>query len=382
LGYVFQGQWALLELIRGSALKPDCRLSLELFDDVAWDSSGTPVELLQIKHHTQSNRSLSDIDADLWRTVGAWLDAGPPADAEGPLLTLVTTQRAADKSAISHLRPPTPEVDVAMRLLEDAARKSAATGTEAHRRRFLALTEAERRLFLSRIRLLDAVPAASDLDAVIRVELRFSLPPGFADQAMQRLWGWWHMQVLEMLQRRKSSVGAVELHLFLDDMRSGYASDNLPTYDELKLKEEDVGAFAEHVFVHQLRWVLAPEQILRTAILDYYRAYSHTAQWLKEDLVGLHELERFEASLKDEWDRAFAWVVKELPDDADDGAKERVGRELLQRALGQTAVRVRDRYGDPFFSRGKHHDLADHGKIGWHPEFEAKLKALLLSKTA
>jgi hypothetical protein len=37
-----------------------------------------------------------------------------------------------------------------------------------------------------------------------------------------------------------------------------------------------------------------------------------------------------------------------------------------------TAVTVRSRYTDPFFARGKRHELADDGPVGWHPEFQAK----------
>src|SRR5947199_5521236 len=108
-GYFYQAQWALLELIRGSRIRPDCRISLELFDDVAWDADGSPVELLQIKHHLIGSRSLGDLDDDVWRTIGVWLDAGPADDANGPLLTLVTTQTAREGTALSSLRPPTPD---------------------------------------------------------------------------------------------------------------------------------------------------------------------------------------------------------------------------------------------------------------------------------
>jgi hypothetical protein len=379
---LYQGQWALLELIRGSKVKPDCRIAIELFDDVAWEASGSPVELLQLKHRLKSARPLSDLHADVWKTFAIWLDSGPPGDLDGPLLTLVTTQSAAEGSALSCLRPPTPDHETALRLLEDAAKRSTAVETSVERRRFLDLDEVDRRIFISRIRLLDSAPAISSLDAQVRRELLFAFAPRFEDETMQRLWGWWYGQVLDMLQRRRTSVGAVELHLFLDDVRAGYAADNLPTYEELRLQEDEIGTFSGRTFVHQLRWVSVPEPILRTAILDYYRAYSHTAKWITEDLVGIDELKRFETALKDEWERAFAWVVSELPTPADEGSKERIGRELLQRTLSQITIRVRDRYSEPFYSRGKHHDLADHGQIGWHPDFESKLRELLLGATA
>ena len=379
-GYFYQAQWALLELIRGSRVRPDCRISLELFDDVAWDADGSPVELLQIKHHLVGSRLLGDLDDDVWRTIGAWLDAGPADDPNGPLLTLVTTQTARDGTALGALRPPDPDFRTAQRLLEDAARRSSSVGTAATRRRFLALPETSRRIFMRRLRVLDAAPGFQELDATVKLELRLSLPAGFEDQAIEQAWGWWSRRVLEMLQRIRPSVGATDVHLFLNDMWARYTADNLPTFDELRLPDEEVGTFGDRPFVHQLRWVVIPDVILRTAILDYYRAYAHASKWLRDDLLGLDELERFEAALKDEWERAFAWATSELPQAADEATKQRVGRELLERTLAQTMIRVRDRYDEPFFSRGKHHELADAGKIGWHPEFEERLRTLLLEK--
>jgi hypothetical protein len=40
------------------------------------------------------------------------------------------------------------------------------------------------------------------------------------------------------------------------------------------------------------------------------------------------------------------------------------------------------RYDEPFFARGKHHELADDGRIGWHADFRIKLRELLLSRAA
>ncbi len=56
-------QLALLELLRGQEDHPDGAISLELHDDVAWEEDGRPVELLQVKHHIRSVRSLGDKEA-------------------------------------------------------------------------------------------------------------------------------------------------------------------------------------------------------------------------------------------------------------------------------------------------------------------------------
>jgi hypothetical protein len=116
LGYLFQSQWPLLELIRGSAERPDVTISVELHDDVAWEQDGTPIELLQLKHHPHSVRTLGDRDIDLWRTIRSWMDTRAPGDPNGPTLSMVTTQTAAEGSAAAALRPEPHNPQIALRL--------------------------------------------------------------------------------------------------------------------------------------------------------------------------------------------------------------------------------------------------------------------------
>ncbi|MFK4273386.1 dsDNA nuclease domain-containing protein, partial [Streptomyces milbemycinicus] len=126
LGYLFQSQWALLELLRGAEERPDGAISVELHDDVAWDEDGKAVDLLQVKHHLKTARTLGDKDDDVWRTIQAWMDTHVPGDAEGPWLTLVTTQKARPGSAMAALRSGGEGPDVALRLLNAAAAESRA----------------------------------------------------------------------------------------------------------------------------------------------------------------------------------------------------------------------------------------------------------------
>jgi len=383
LGYLYQAKSAMLELIRGSAIRPDAELSLEIFDDVAWEMEGTPLELLQLKHHAASSRSLTDKSDDLWRTISVWLDSGDPLNPNGPLLSLITTQSAADGSACSLLRPGAGiDIEGAVLALRAAAAESDSTTTKAVRERFLQMTRADQGIFIGRIRVLDNAPKIDDVDALIRTELRLAIPVGRDRPFMERLWGWWYERVIEMLRHEKKSVSLLGLRIFLTDLQSEFIEDNLPTFDDLQLNASDVGEYQDYTFVHQLRWISSAEAILRRAILDYYKAYAHTVKWLEEDLVGIEELQRFEVRLKEEWDLAYAFTLQKLPEGATETEKQAVGRDLLEATLARFDLRVRDRYGDPFFMRGKHHQLADEGSIGWHPEFRAKIDELLLSRSA
>lgn len=235
---------------------------------------------------------------------------------------------------------------------------------------------------MARIHVIDAAPRAEDVDNLVRQALLFALPQGHEDSFLDLIWGWWYSVSLDMLQGRRSSVGATEVTARVSDLRDDFSRNNLPTLLATPTGDDEAALAAvhsDHAFVHQMRWVHTPDRILEKAIVDYYRAVAHTRLWLEDDLIGLHELEEFERRLRDEWERELAWRMSELPPDADEEAKIALGRTLLRSILDQTAVRVRERYDEPFFARGKYHELADTGQVGWHPDFANRLAELLLS---
>ncbi|KUL22841.1 ABC-three component system protein [Actinoplanes awajinensis] len=378
LGYLYQSQWPLLELLRRSDERPDAAITLELHDDVAWETGRSPVELLQLKHHTHTGRSLGDKDMDIWRTIRAWMDTVSVSDPAGPLLTMVTTQIAAAGSAAALLRPTDRDPVEACRLLENAAVESKNEASASNREAFLNLTAAARAVFVGRIYVLDNAPHIGDLDDEIRRALRFVLPRGHEDTFMGLLWNWWHAKAVDLLLGKQRAVTAVDVMVQVDDIRDQFAHDNLPTLvgpDSLDATEQ--AAYLDHRFVHQMRWVGMPPVLIQKAIIDYYRAYQQSAGWVEDDLIGWDKLASFEDKLRDEWEREFEWMIASLPPDADDSVKQEAGRQLLRDALGR-AFRIRERYNEPFFCRGKHHELADRELVGWHPEFRILLESLLL----
>ncbi|MFB8761134.1 ABC-three component system protein [Nocardiopsis alba] len=379
LGYLFQAQLALLELLRGMDERPDGAISLELHDDVAWEENGAPVDLLQVKHHIRGVRTLGDKDDDVWRTIKSWMDTHDPGDAHGPWLTLVTTQQARPGSAMAYLRGPERDPAAALDLLTAAAKESTAQNTEQAREAFLGLSGTQRAVFVQRMRVVDSSLDIDGVDAAIRVRLRAALPHGHADTFMRQLWAWWYEQTVEMLQKRHTSVSVSRLMQRVSGIRDDYTSDRLPTLVQREdFPEKATNDLSDAQFIHQLRWVGAGRQ-LNKAMVDYYRAYTQTIAWLEDDLVDLDELAQFESNLADEWSREFDWMLDDLDEDPSESQQQQAGRALLRRTLDQTRYSIRERYDEAFFSRGKHHELADRGRIGWHPEFEERIENLVRS---
>jgi hypothetical protein len=380
LGYLYQSQWPLVELLRRGRDEPDSALTLELHDDVAWEEDGTPTELLQVKHHINAAGRLGDRDGDLWRTIRVWMDAGAPGDPAGPTLTLVTTATAASRSAAAALRPgPSRNVTEARRLLETAARESAAQATQDVRDRFLGLADEDRTVFVDRIHVLDTEPAIGEaLEGELRRVLYLVLPKGHEQTFIDQLWGWWHRLVVGLLRRTRGTVAALDVKAKVDELRNSFAGDNLPTL----VRREDIDfdveeTYANRPFVEQLRWIALTAKLLQKAMIDYYRAYTQSALWVEDNLVAFDELEQFEADLVDEWERQFEFMKMKLPEGADATAQEQAGQELFRLVTENSSVRLRA-YDEPFYTHGTLHGLSDDGRVGWHPDFQARLEALLL----
>jgi hypothetical protein len=281
VGYQYQTSWCLLELLRRGPQRPDDAISLEMHDDVAWENSGTPLELLQTKHHLGATAGLGDKDADMWKTLLVWMNTGNPTDPQGPTLALVTTSVATSGTAAHALRETSRNTAAALDLLTNAAATSSAKATEKARARFLALSPAERQVLVSLITVVDASPTVDDIDAAVRAVLWHTLPDGHEDLFLAQLWRWWAGVALDMLRGRRAAVDAVEARAFISSLRNRFSDDDLPTLVELSDLDEDsvVAAHESSPFVHQMRWVEYNQVNLRKAIVDYHRAVTQTVKW-------------------------------------------------------------------------------------------------------
>jgi hypothetical protein len=380
LGYLYQCRWPLIELVARSRTQPDCEVLLELLDDVSFEDNGSPTELVQTKHRVQRRATLSDSSPDIWRTIGSWVDAQDPTDPLGPLLTLVTTDVAAEGSAAYGLRPDRRGSSVALGLLEDAARQSTSRETESSRARFLDLDPAARAVFVGRMRVLDGAPGISELRGLLREELHLVLPVGHEDAFIDLLVAWWDRQAVRLLKKEQRTVAALDLRRAADEIRDQFTANNLPTLvDAWAFDTSTYDTYSHHTFVQQLGWINVSTALLQHAIHNYFRAVTQSALWVEEHLVTTDEVERFEAELKHEWEHIFAHLTMTLPDDADEETKISVGRQVLQRAEDLATVRIRDRYSESFYFRGKLHQLSDDRAIGWHPDHPALLEEMLLT---
>lgn len=96
-------------------------------------------------------------------------------------------------------------------------------------------------------------------------------------------------------------------------MSQEYSDDNLPIdiFDIGNLQEDDLSA-NEKIFYEQLKLICLGNRRMQTALRDYYRAFKQRANWVRNDLLFVNELEKYEQRLIDEWEHAFAAMEDDL----------------------------------------------------------------------
>lgn len=386
LGYLYQVRvallWSLSRIKHGEFV-----VSLETLDDVTFEAKGGPAEeLLQTKHHRTREASLTDMSADLWKSLRVWFEG----HASGQILTgtslyLLTTAAAPAGSAASYLRREGRDVARALTLLEAVPSTSQNQALVPAFTAFNAASAAARRTILERVIVLDQASGVLTIDNDLKAEVFWTADPKHHDAFLQRLEGWWLRRVIKQLSTSPQPAGilSAEIEAEMTELREQFKQDNLPIDDdilEFTLDNATHAAHENYQFVHQLRLIEAGKRRVAAAIRDFYRAGAQRSRWLREDLLLIGDLSRYEGKLVEEWELVFEAAKDEIEATAVENEKRKAARSILTWAERAT-IAIRPGVTEPFFVRGSLHMLADERppRIGWHPDFHDRLTELLKS---
>lgn len=385
LGYLYQVRVALLWSLRRARAGTDFVVFLETLDDVTFESTGgTPEELLQAKHHRNHEASLSNASGDLWKSLRVWFEGHASRQIPiGTALYLLTTGAAPPASAASFLRREGRNVEKALQILETVTQTSESVANASAYKAFLAASSTARRTVLDNVVVLDRAPGVLPIDDDLKAEVHWSAETKHLDAFLQRLEGWWLRRVIKQLAAAPESAGILgaEIEAEMSELREQFKQDNLPIGDDLlafTLDDATHAAHEDYRFVHQLHLIDAGKKRVAAAIRDFYRAYEQRSRWLREDLLLVGDLSRYEGKLVEEWELIFEATKDEIEAIAAEAAKRKAARSVLAWAERAT-IAIRPGVTEPFVVRGSFHMLADEKppRIGWHPDFHDRLTEVL-----
>ena len=388
LGYIYQARLALLQLLQ---LSEDTAVFLEKDDDLDFIDGDGGKSLASLKHKAVGDR-LTNLSVDFWKSVNIWL-ARYKRDgrAESNLqFFLFTTGTVSGDSFLARLLPDQSVVlgDVATltELADSALAKSRSPRIRQIATAFDELSDSEKLDFLERILILDASPRIEDIPAIIRDKHLRTIRREHREFVFERLEGWWTDIVIKQLSGAKTEgIFGYEVSDKLSDFAEEYKTDNLPiTFRGKKPAEEFDTESDPRLFVAQLREIGVSSSRIRSAILDYYRAFEQRSAWARENLLVSGEVEEYEDRLADEWNRYKDVVFEKLNDDSAEDALREAGATLYNWAEFETgkidSLRIRARVTEPFVLRGSYHILADASpapRVYWHPRFLDRLAKVL-----
>lgn len=388
LGYIYQARLALLQLLQ---FPEDTAIFLEKDDDLDFVDGKGGKSLASLKHKAIGDR-LTDLSTDFWKSVNIWIARykRDGRSASNLRFFLFTTGTVSSDSFLARLLPDQPATAGDTTTLTELADTALAGSTSKLiapiATAFAELSESEKHDFLERILILDGSPRVGDIPALIRDRHMRSIRREYRAFVFERLEGWWIDAVIKQLTGAKpEGIFGYEVSDKLSNFSEEYKADNLPITFRGKVPPDEIDTDADpRLFVAQLRDIGISSNRIRSAILDYYRAFEQRSAWARENLLMLGEVEAYEDRLTDEWGRYKDVAFEKLTDDSAEEALREAGATLYSWAEFETgkieSLRIRARVTESYVLRGSFHILADarpEPKVYWHPRFLNRLGDVL-----
>jgi hypothetical protein len=371
LGYLYQARYALYLILTKA---PEFKISIEGLDDIAFERNGTPVELLQLKHHTMPT-SLTSGGVDLWKTLRVWSTAykNREIDVDDTVLSIITTAIAPDDSAAALLRTSNKRDPVkALIILEQAAANSRSKTIESAIQAFQLLTKSEQSRLINAIHIIDGSPNIINVVDNIKQLLCIAVRPQFIQSLYERLEGWWFGKVVEHLSGGSSQlISCKQVHNKIHELAEQFRPDALPV-DNIEINTEN-STNDRRLFILQLAEISIDKRRIEKAIIDHDKTYAQRSKWLREQLLLDGECEKYESILIDEWERQTLALKDEntkwfSPDESD---LKDFGRLIYRWIDREADIRIRPGVTEMHIMRGSYHMLADRvpPQVWWHPNF-------------
>ena len=375
LGYLFQCRYALLAALDEAKTNPGNELSIERFDDIAFEDKGEPQELIQTKHSVTAG-ALNDLSVDVWKTLHIWMQRAKndPQQISRKRFVLLTTATAEENSGLSTLRQDSEHrnVGLATEKLLLAATQSKNKSTHKSRQLYLSMDKTTRDLMMNRIWVFDNAPNILNVRHEIETELTLHAPTGKVETFTDHLEGWWFSRIIRGLTNSDSpSIPLNSLHGKIREISNGFSVDGLPLHPGI---ESFVGpSFDENdqrPFVRQMRFIDLDERNAAAGAKDYYKAFTQRSRWVREELLLDEESRKYDTDLSDAFEREMLATVSEDDLSCED-AKKSCGKKLFHWAR-RHPIPLRNR-DELWLSAGSFQMLADRAELGWHPDYKKLL---------
>ncbi|MFF3669590.1 ABC-three component system protein [Microtetraspora malaysiensis] len=379
IGYLYQLRYALLAGLNEFGTDASWSVSVEVVDDVEIVAAGES-RRWQLKHRASGTR-LTDGSTDLWKTLRIWSEAirdGFLDPARTRLLLLTTSTVPVDSVAHYLQAGPGRDVERAHELLEAAATKSAADAKKKSIEAYRGLKDGQQQAMLAAITVLGDGPNIEDVHRGLLQICNFAVGKQAAESLLNRLEGWFIQRCIETMRGEAAlPIPGSEIDEKFSELRDQFRPYNLPIDDDIAEMTATREEYGERTFIRQLDLIGLGNRRIELAVRDYLRASTQRSRWSRENLLLPGEIGSYERRLREEWETHFAVMQDELGEEAAEETKIAMAKQIYGWVETEFRRNIRPECHDPFICKGSFHILADDKRVGWHPDFEARLLAIL-----
>ncbi|ENU08278.1 MULTISPECIES: ABC-three component system protein [Acinetobacter] len=390
IGYIYQPRFALYHLLE---LPESTSVFIEKDDDLDFiDNENNTKKLASLKHKVEGEK-LTDLATDFWKSIRVWCDRYEKYGFEDSDLQfyLMTTNTISDSSILEYFKPAFDKNKLEKSLTEQLVAKANESKAKIVKEVLAKFQKYEERGngtlndFISRIVIIEDSPRIDEIAELIKERHLRTIRREHKQYVFDRLENWWNQEIIALLiGKRSEPLSGYELSDKMTFLADEYKLDNLPiTWRDSEPDAIDPSTDNRR-FVRQLKLINISTNRIRSAIIDYYRAFEQRAEWLRYHLVLTSEIESFEKRLVDELIRYKDVLIDDCDDIDIEEEMVKIGKKLykwVEMDTGNyTALRLRERVSEPFVVRGAYHILAHdrNNCVGWHLKFKERLEELLI----
>lgn len=388
LGYYYQAIYALITLFDSSS--DNAYVSIETLDDV-YHEDGSVKNLIQLKHKTKENTTISIKSEDLWNTLNVWCDYIKKFGINDGIFTLSTVstiptnsilntlqQEKADRSQLTkelleeansvlHKRSEQQKENLNLRSKGEKEKKipyeSKYKGCEA----FKNLNDYERKTLIEKIRILPSSFTIKQTNLEVEKRLKNTLKK-YRTLIAEDIISWWDRQAVKSLTKeRNDCIAFSELQEFIMKKNQEYYNDGFTNdLKDIELPPPDI---TNKIHNQQLELIIATASQKKRSFDTEIKARLQRSIWIERNLIQTKKLTDFDEILISEWSYEFDDIDNTL----EESKLQEKGRNLLDWSHKEAIKQINSissNYQDHNLIRGSYQMLSKELKVGWHAKYK------------
>jgi hypothetical protein len=380
LGYLVQVERAIFWLC---SLPDGAIIGIEVEDDISAKlSSGENIKEIyeQAKNTINSNAPYSDKSEDLWKTLAIWVKAvlenriniehatfSVFSNRPIPTTRLITKISQANESNKVQLK------ECCRKIKETAA--SLKTKLKEYGDIVVGCPDETLEKIISRVEILDANCNHDSTNFTIQIKSLLHLSDDLpVNYIIDILFGFVSRNLIECWQnKRECWITVSDFNKKFTEIVAAYKEKSFleKTVELLPpINSTEIDKNKSKKYVEQLELIACNEEETLEAIYDYIRAMGEKSRFAKDGELSADAFNEFYNDLKNNWTiqsrPKFKFVQKDN--------HVQIGYELYYKTLEYKGTLNRYVPEQQYTYKGAYHHLANELEIGWHPDWETKLK--------